>query len=498
MFMQPNRREILQGALFAAPAFLKRRAQGAEKPPNFVMIFADDLGYGDLSCYGATAHQTPHLDRMAREGVRFTDFNVPTPFCAPSRGSLLTGRYPFRTGVVHNPAPDGGINEVALPASETTIAEALKPRGYASICIGKWHLGHTKEFLPRTQGFDEYYGILYSNDMRPVQIVHNEKVVDYPVMQGRLTQDYTGRAIRFMEQNRERPFLVYLPHAMPHKPLAASEDFYTPGTPDDLYSDVIRELDYSVGQIFEALKRLRLDDNTLVVFASDNGPWFGGSSGGLRGMKGSSWEGGIRVPMIARWPGRIPAGNVCREMAGVIDILPTFCHLSGASPPQDRTIDGKNIFPLMAQAGSKTPHEAIFSMSAANLQTVRSGKWKLHVRKPAPGFAYMEDSSRWVDPRGPDGLTLIAPFEQSRPDRYPGVRTGEEAREMMLFDLERDRAEQDCVASENPEVVAGLKKVFDRMNSQVPQFAPPKRTGPPGIQRLKGGELRYDVLPRTP
>ena len=457
--MKLDRRRFISTAI-AAPAFL--RAQAGSRPPNFVIIYADDLGYGDLSCYGARAHKTPRLDRMATEGVRFTDFYVPTPYCAPSRSSLLTGRYPFRSGMVFNPAPDAGINGVGLPAAEISIAEALKPKGYRSICIGKWHLGHTEKFLPRTQGFDEYYGILYSNDMRPVQIVHNERVAEYPVLQSKLTREYTDRAIRFVEQNRNNPFFVYLPHAMPHKPLAASEDFYTSKTPGDLYSDVIRELDYNVGRLLDSLERLQLDQNTLVIFASDNGPWFGGETGGLRGMKASSWEGGIRVPMIARWPGRISAGRTCREMAGVIDVLPTLCTLAGTSIPQDRTIDGRDIFPLMSADGAKTPHEALYSMSAADLVTVRSGKWKLHARKPAPGFQYLDDAAaaKWVDARGPDGVTLIGQPEQSRPNQYPGVRTGAEAKEMMLFDLESDRSRAKRCRRSEPGCCRPLKEAL--------------------------------------
>jgi uncharacterized sulfatase len=402
--------------------------------------------------------------------------------------------------MVFNPAPDAGINDVGLPASEVTIAVGLKPKGYKSMCIGKWHLGHTAEFLPRNHGFDEYYGILYSNDMRPVQIVHNERVVEYPVVQARLTQDYTDRAIRFIEQNRDTPFFLYLAHAMPHKPLAASEDFYTPATPDDLYSDVVRELDYNVGRLLDSLQRLKLEENTMVIFASDNGPWFGGDTAGLRGMKGSSWEGGIRVPMIARWPGRIPTRRTCREMAGVIDMLPTLLKLAGAPIPQDRTIDGRDIFPLMTSEAAKTPHEALYSMSAAALVTVRSGKWKLHARKPAAGFQYLDDleAAKWVDPRGPDGVTLIGQPEQPRPNRYPGLRTGPDAKDMMLFDLDADPGEQHDVAEQNPDVVARLKKLFDRMDDQVPPIGRPERHGAGGVMRLKGGALRYDVLPTTP
>lgn len=492
-----NRRIFLQTAIGGA-ALGKLQAQS--RPPNFVVIYADDLGYGDLSCYGASAHKTPRLDQLAAQGVRFTDFYVPTPYCAPSRCSLLTGRYPFRSGMVFNPAPDSGINAEGLPAEEITIAEALKPKGYASCCIGKWHLGHTEKFLPRTQGFDEYYGILYSNDMRPVQIIRNEEVASYPVNQTTITRDYTDRAINFVERNRAKPFFLYLPHAMPHKPLAASEEFYTYETKGDLYSDVIRELDHECGRLFDTLEKLGLVENTLVIFASDNGPWFGGNTAGLRGMKASSYEGGIRVPFIARWPGRIPAGRTCRELAGVIDVLPTLCGLAGVPVPSDRTMDGRDIWKLMTEADAKSPHEAVFSMSGPNLSTVRSGKWKLHVRVPAAGPAYMEPALArdWIDPRGPDGITLIAQFEQPDPSNYPGVRTGEAGREMMLFDLSSDPAESKDVAAENPAVVKRLKGIFDRMNAQVPEIKRQERHGAGGIRRLTGGSLEYDREPNPP
>lgn len=479
---------------------LQSNLQAQSRPPNIVLIYADDLGYGDLSCYGATVHQTPRLDRLAAEGVRFTDFYVPTPYCAPSRCSLLTGRYPFRSGMVFNPAPDAGINEVGLPAEEVTIAEALKPKGYASCCIGKWHLGHTEKFLPRTQGFDEYYGILYSNDMRPVQIVENEKVAVYPVNQATITRDYTGKAIDFIERHRNQPFFLYLPHAMPHKPLAASEEFYTHDTPADLYSDVIRELDHECGRLFDTLDRLQLRDNTLVIFASDNGPWFGGSTAGLRGMKASSFEGGLRVPFIARFPGRIPAGRVCREIAGVIDVLPTVCGIAGAPLPQGRELDGRDIWQLMTKDGAVSPHEAIFSLSGPNLATVRSGQWKLHVRTPALGPPYMNqtEAGSWVDPRGPDGVTLLAQFEQSNPSHYPGLRGGDAAKPMMLFDLAADPGEQKDVAAQNPKVVERLKTMFDRMNAQVPQSLREERHGGGGVRRLTGGSLDYTRMPAKP
>ena len=472
-------------------------AAAQDRKPNFIVIFADDLGYGDLACYGSKTNRTPHLDRMAAEGVRFTDFYVPMPFCAPSRAALLTGRYPFRH-VVNNPAPDSGINDVGLPPSEITIAEALKPLGYSTICIGKWHLGHRPEFMPRRQGFDEYYGILYSNDMRPVQLVHNEEVARYPVIQGDLTKDYTQRAVDFIERNRERPFFLYLPHAMPHKPLAASEEFYTPDTPHDLYADVIRELDWSVGQILSKVRETGLERNTLVLFLSDNGPWFGGSTSGLRGMKGATYDGGIRVPFIARWPGRIPSGRVSRELCASIDLFPTICGLAGAALPSERPIDGRDIFPLLSSNRAKSPHEAIVAMGGPELKVVRSGKWKLHVRTPAMGFKYMsdEDAAKWVDPRGPDGVTIIAQSEQARPNQYPGMRTGPEPQPMMLFDLENDPSEQKEVSDSHPEVVKRLKAYFDKMDAQVTRQDPPERHGSGGIRRLTGGQLRYDLEPK--
>ncbi|MCP5119223.1 MAG: sulfatase, partial [bacterium] len=464
---------------------------GGDRQPNFVLIFADDLGYGDLASYGHPSHQTPHLDRMAAQGVRFTDFYVPMPYCAPSRAALMTGRYPFRSGVVRNPSPDVGANDIHLPLDEITIAEGLKPLGYATGAIGKWHLGHVPEYLPVKQGFDEYYGILYSNDMRPVQLVEGEDVVEYPVVQAMLTRRYTERALDFIERHRQRPFFLYLAHAMPHKPLAASEDFYTPETPDDLYADVIRELDWSVGQVLARLKELGLDDNTLVIFLSDNGPYYGGSasSGGLRGMKSRTWDGGIRVPMIARWPGRISGGRVSKQVAASVDLFPTLVKLAGGSPPAGRVIDGTDISALLTSGDAQSPHDGIFAMLGPQLRIIRSGKWKLHVRSPGAFTRYQEDVSGWVDPRGPDGVTIIAPIEQAKPNQHPGILTGDTARDMMLFDMEADPAEQHDVAARHPAVVERLKDIFDKIDADVPRVPRRPRGSPPRIKRLKGGDL---------
>ena len=302
------------------------------------------------------------------------------PFCAPTRASLLTGRYPFRCGMTANPAPDGGpkADAVACRPARSRCAEIFKEAGYATGMVGKWHLGHRQpESLPTRRGFDEYLGILYSNDMRPVRLLDGEKVVEYPVVQATLTKRYTERALQFLERNRERPFFLYLAHAMPHKPLACSEDFYKKSGAG-LYGDVMAELDGSVGRVLGEARRTGLDEQTLVIFTSDNGPWYGGSTGGLRGMKGTTWEGGYRVPCIVRWPGRVPAGTV-PEPAVTMDLFATALAAAGVAPPDDRVIDGKDLLPLLEGRGREGPHEVIFGHQGARLATVRDARWKLHV-----------------------------------------------------------------------------------------------------------------------
>ena len=489
-----SRRNFLKVAvasLTAAACSPKASAAVAKKKPNFIIIFADDLGYGDISgfAFNEPLCRTPNLDAMAAAGAKLTSFYVPTPYCAPSRASLLTGRYPFRNTVVYNPAPDAGINDVGLPASEITLAEALKPAGYETCCIGKWHLGHTEQYLPRTQGFDYYYGILYSNDMRPVQLVENESVVEYPVFQPTITQRYTDKALDFITRcaGADKPFFLYLPHAMPHKPLAASERFYTPETPDDLYADVIRELDHNVGRLLDKVSDLGIDDNTMIIFTSDNGPSYGGNTGGLRGKKAKSWEGGHRVPFIAKWPGRIPQETVNRSPVASVDIFPTILKAANVEVPSDRKIDGIDIMPAL-KSEAPLPHPPIFEMGGVNLMSVRRGKWKLHVRKPQ---TYKPPTGNWTDPRGPDGVTLLAQFEQATPKQYPGLVTGDKPREMMLFDIEADPGEQHDISSRNPHIVAQLKKLYDETLAQFPKFTPPNRRFK-NLRRLTGGELKYD------
>lgn len=430
--------------------------------PNIILILADDLGYGDLGCYGHPKFKTPHLDQLAAQGTRLTQFNTPMPFCAPTRASLLTGRYPLRHGLTGNPAPDGGpqADGLALSGKEVLLGELLKKAGYATGMVGKWHLGHKKpEYLPTHRGFDEYLGILYSNDMRPVQLVEGEKPIEYPLVQATLTQRYTDRALRFIEANKGRPFFFYFAHAMPHKPLACTEGFYKKSGAG-LYGDVMAELDASVGRVLAKLKELGLEEQTLVIFTSDNGPWYGGSSGGLRGMKGTSWEGGYRVPCLVRWPGRVPAGKVMAEPAVMMDLFPTVLAAAGVASPGDRVLDGKDLLPLVT-GKAKEHHEFVFGMQGPRLATVRDSRWKLHVL-PTRDRKEAKPGERWVDPRGPDGVTILAPYEQAQPSEYPGLRTGDVGKEMSLFDLANDPGEQTDVSARNPEVVTRLKAVYDR------------------------------------
>jgi len=383
-----SRRQFLQGSIVGTAAmlglldFARARSQ-SERPPNFVVIFVDDLGYQDVGCFGSPLISTPRVDRMAAEGVRFTSFYVQT-VCTPSRAALLTGCYPVRVGL---PNVLGANAKIGINSSEATLAELLKSRGYATTCIGKWHLGHLPQFLPTRHGFDSYFGLPYSNDMDkngapPIPLMRAEKIIEQPADQNTLTQRYTREAVRFIEANKDRPFLLYLPHTMVHVPLHVSDGFRGKSK-RGLYGDAAEEIDWSTGQILDTLKRLGLDDNTIVLFTSDNGPWLvkkedGGCALPLRDGKGTTYDGGVRVPCVVRWPGKIPAGTVCAEMATAMDILPTFSRLAGASVPTDRTIDGRDIWPLMSGAeGASSPHEALFFYRANRLQALRSGKWKL-------------------------------------------------------------------------------------------------------------------------
>lgn len=384
------------------------------RPPNFVIVFADDQGYQDVGVFGSPDIDTPNLDRMAAEGIRFTDFYVGQAVCSASRASLLTGCYPNRIGILGalNPSSTIGIN-----AKERTIAEILKTRGYATAIYGKWHLGHPSEKFP------------------DLPLIEGDVIQRNPD-QTKLTTWYTEHALRFIERNRDRPFFLYLAHSMPHVPLFVS-DKYRGKSRRGLYGDVIMEIDWSVGEILRILKQFNLDQQTLVIFTSDNGPWLrygdhAGSAGPLREGKMTTFEGGFREPCIVRWPGKIPAGAVCREIAMTIDFLPTLARLAGAEVPTDRILDGKDIWSLMSgQPGATTPHEAVLYYWGEELQGIRSGKWKLHVphsyrRSDSPGKG------------GKPGDEVV---------RQIGLE---------LFDLEEDIGENINVAARHPDVVKRL------------------------------------------
>lgn len=442
----------------------RNSSDGDQQSPNVLIILTDDLGYGDISCYGQEGYQTPNIDQLAANGVSLTDFYVPTPYCAPSRATLLTGRFPLRHGMIRNPTPDAGINDIGIPAGELTLGEVFQEAGYATKCIGKWHMGHIEEFFPVKHGFDEYYGILYSNDMRPVQIVEDMDTVAYPVDQNYLTGDYTDQAIDFIERNRDQPFFLHLCHAMPHKPLAVSDNFYTPETPDDLYADVIRELDWSVGEVISKLEELDILDNTIVIFMSDNGPWYGGSTGGLKGMKATTWEGGIRVPFIMHYQKIFPGGSIVDVPCWSPDVFPTLLSLTGVSAESVNILDGQDITGILK--GEQKEHAPVFSMHNEHIMSVRKGDWKLFVREPRGRRKF--DLSTWKDSRGPDGTTIIARMEgQSDPSHYPGLVPQKPAGDIQLFNLRTDPAESNDLAEERPEVLDELMQVYRKYEQSL-------------------------------
>lgn len=448
--------------LMAMMAIHCTAAPRQDKPsPNIVIVLTDDMGYGDISCYSPTAVQTPNIDRLALQGVRCTDFYVPTPYCAPSRATLLTGRFPLRHGLIRNPTPDAGINDIGLSADEITLGERLQQAGYRTKCIGKWHMGHTEEFFPVNHGFDEYYGILYSNDMRPVQIVENKEVVEYPVDQRHLTRTYTLKAQEFVRANKDRPFFLHLCHAMPHKPLAASDAFYTPDTREDLYADVIRELDWSVGEVVSTLSAVDVLDRTIFIFMSDNGPYYGGSTGGLKGMKATTWEGGIRVPFIIRYPGVFEAHTEVNTPCWSPDILPTLLALAGLAPVENTVLDGEDITGILT--GERRHHAPVFSLHNAQIMSVRKGDHKLFLEKPR----YKRRALDSIDRRRPDGKTIIAPVEQATPAQYPGIVPEEPGAKIQLFDLVTDRTESQDLSARMPDKVQELMMAYETFKSSL-------------------------------
>lgn len=431
-----NRRSFLTSAAAVAAAPLL----AARDKPNVVLIYADDLGYGDLGCYGGKI-ATPHLDRMSREGMRFTNFLSANPVCSPSRAALLTGRYPTRAGVPRVLFPR---DRTGLPDNEVTIAQMLKPLGYKSLCVGKWHLGHLPEFLPPSRGFDEYFGIPYSNDMEPPVVLHatpgKVETVEERATLATLTPRYTEQAVRFIEANKAGPFFLYMPHTYPHIPLGASAKFRGK-SPHGIYGDVVEELDWSVGEILASLKKHGLERDTLVLFSSDNGPWFMGSPGHLRGRKGTTYEGGVREPFLARMPGRIPAGKVCHGVASTMDMLPTIAKLCGAALPGN-PLDGIDIWPMLSGQRGEMEREALLYFDNLYVQCARKGNYKLHVAR------YNSAAYSPAPASGRVNLPLPAP---------------------ELYDLSIDPDESYDIAPEKPEVVKDLQARIERLMGGFPE-----------------------------
>jgi len=452
----PRLTTLLVGfAIVWSPAlFSPQPAAAGERAdkPNFVVIFCDDLGYGDLGCYGHPSIRTPNLDRMAAEGMKLTHFYSAAPVCTPSRAALLTGRLPQRSGMCSDrrrvlfPDSKGG-----LPANEITLAEALKTRGYATACVGKWHLGHLPQFLPTRHGFDSYFGIPYSNDMDRlrdkgprgreafwapkseywnVPLLRDAKEIERPADQTTITRRYTEEAVKFIKANKDKPFFLYLAHSMPHVPLFRSPKF-AERSRRGLYGDVIEEIDWSVGQVLDALQSEGLAENTLVIFTSDNGPWLtfneqGGSAGLLRGGKGGTWEGGMREPTLAWWPGKIKPASVAMDMASTMDIFATCCRLSGAKLPTDREMDSHDLSPILFGTGAGS-RKALFYYRGYQLMAVRSGPWKAH---------------------------FVTRAEYGREARTPVPHNPP-----LLFNLEHDPSEKWNVAAQNRSVVEKIRQI---------------------------------------
>ncbi|TWU44802.1 Arylsulfatase [Rubripirellula tenax] len=473
-------------------------AAPTERKPNAIVILADDLGYGDLSCYGADDIATPSIDRMASEGMKFNSFYV-SPVCSPTRAALMTGSHSTRVGI-------GGVlfprNSHGLNPDEITLPELLRGQGYATAIIGKWHLGNQDMFQPLNHGFDYWYGTPSSNSQgfyptlkryaadcifregytresilelneAKCPLVLNNIVVEVPADQTQFTQRYTAEAIRFITENKDQPFFVYLAHNMPHIPLHASEKFVG-SSKRGIYGDTIQELDWSTGEILRSLKELGLDKNTLVIFTSDNGPntSTGGSAGPLKGGKGSTLEGGVRVPFIARWPGNIPADTESDEAITCMDLLPTLAKLAGGKIPSDRVIDGKDIWPLLAgKPDAKSPHEAIFYLRGRGVQAIRVGDWKYLV----------EDSFDKEDTEDEVELTaeeLKLPRKERNAiikERRKGTSPKQES-SAALYNLKDDLGEQNNLISKHPEIVVRLQKQIENFHKELR-----KNTRPAGV-----------------
>ena len=458
--------------LFVLLAALLAAATSA-RPPNVVVIFIDDLGYGDIGPFGATKQRTPHLDRMAKEGMKLTSFYA-TPVCSVSRAQMMTGCYGARVSVpgVYFPGQSVGLNP-----SEVTVAERLKEKGYATQMVGKWHLGDQPEFLPTRQGFDHYFGIPYSNDMLKksaetkepvVPLLRDEKVVELMDGEGqrRMVELYTKEAVDFITRSKDQPFYLYFAHNAVHTPIWPGAAF-AGKSQNGRFGDWVEEVDWSVGQVLETLRAQGLDKDTLVVFTSDNGPWLikgtdGGSAGPLRGGKGSTWEGGVRVPTLAWWPGHVPAGSVNDAVAATIDLLPTFVSLAGGTVPATPVIDGRDITPILLGQSKESAREAHYYFAGYDLQAVRQGRWKLALAPQSDGLG------------------------KNAAKTAPGLR---------LYDLDAEIGEQTDVAARHPEVVAKLKALADKMSAEIGGRAPAARR-PAG--EVKAAKTLYPTVDYVP
>jgi arylsulfatase len=429
-----TRRSFLASTAVGAAA--KHLSSAPQKKPNIVFILCDDLGYGDLGCYGSSI-RTPNLDRLASEGVRFTNFDSADPVCSPSRAALLTGRYPTRVGVPRVFFPQ---DKEGLALDEVTLANVAKAQGYKTACYGKWHLGRPEEYLPTNRGFDHYFGIPYSNDMNPRTLLDGTNVVEEPANLETLTQRYTEHAVRFIRESAGSPFFLYLPHTFPHIPLAASERFRGKSS-EGLYGDVVEELDWSVGEVLRELKSNGLERDTLVMFSSDNGPWYQGSPGKLRGRKTTTYEGGVREPFIARWPGKIPPGKVSDAVTSMLDVFPTVTKLIGGSLPV-KALDGIDIFPILSGETKGIDREVLLYFDNWDLQCARWNSWKLHVAR--------HNSSTYSAAPAGGRHNYVLPQPE-------------------LYNLAVDPQESYDVAPSHPEIVAEIRQHIEKLVAGFPE-----------------------------
>ncbi|WKN41227.1 sulfatase family protein [Tunicatimonas pelagia] len=413
-------------------------AQQSTDLPNIVFIYADDMGYGDVGCYGAEDIKTPNMDQIARNGIKFSEFYSVSPVCSPSRYGLMTGRYPARDGIhgVFFPTSWTGMD-----TTEVTMADMLKSVGYATGVVGKWHLGHRQQYLPLQRGFDYYFGIPYSNDMSAVVYLEGNKLVEEDVDQHYTTQTYTEKAVQFIDDHQDEPFFLYIPHSMPHVPIYASEQFED-SSDRGLYGDVIQELDWSVGEVLKKLQEVGVDENTIVVVSSDNGPWLtmiehGGSAGPLRAGKQTTFEGGMRVPCVMQWKAQVEPNQTIDGMHNMMDWFPTFAAITGASVPNDRPIDGENIAPVLLEGEERGGDQFMYySHQTGKIAAYRKGDWKIKL-----------------------------PMEKPYNGRY--TYAGEEPHGILLFNLAEDRGEQTNLADEHPEMVAQMQQDIEQFKEEL-------------------------------